>query len=109
MTRSAFQDRAKPLSLTCTTSFNLSNPDSPRYRCLYGNDARVDQTCTANGVIAPLLGIISSIQVCVAMKLIMGIGKTLEGCLLLLDVMNMEWYTAKLPKDPACPVRGNRT
>ncbi len=84
--------------------FNPANPDSPCYRCLYGNDAQVDQTCTANGVIAPLLGIIGSIQACEAMKLIMGIGKTLEGRLLLLDVMNMEWHTAKLPKDPNCPV-----
>jgi len=73
---------------------------------LYGNDAQIDQTCTANGVIAPLLGIIGSIQACEAMKLIMGIGKTLEGRLLLLDVMNMEWHIARLPKDPKCPVCG---
>ena len=87
--------------------FNLSSPDSPCYRCLYGNDTQVDQTCTANGVIAPLLGIIGSIQACEAMKLIMGIGTTLVGRLLLLDVMNMEWHTAKLRKDPKCPVCSN--
>ncbi len=87
--------------------FNLSNPESPCYRCLYGNDAQVDQTCTANGVIAPLLGIIGSIQACEAMKLIMGIGKTLEGRLLLFDAMNMEWHVAKLPKYPDCPVCGH--
>jgi len=86
--------------------FNPANPASPCYRCLYGDEAQVDQTCTANGVIAPLLGIIGSIQACEAMKLIMGIGKTLEGRLLLFDAMNMEWHTAKLPKDPHCPVCG---
>ena len=32
----------------------------------------------------------------------------MEGHLLLLDVMNMEWYTAKLPKDPNCPVCGHK-
>jgi Dinucleotide-utilizing enzymes involved in molybdopterin and thiamine biosynthesis family 2 len=57
-------------------------------------------------MIAPLLGIIGSMQTCEAMKLIMGIGKTLEGRLLLLDVMNMEWHSAGLPKDPKCPVCG---
>lgn len=86
--------------------FNPRNPASPCYRCLYGNDAEVDQTCTANGVIAPLLGIIGSMQACEAMKLIMGIGKTLEGRLLLFDAMTMEWHTAKLSKDPNCPVCG---
>jgi len=62
------------------------------------------KTCTANGVISPLLGIVGSIQACEAMKIIMDIGETLVGRLLLLDVMNMEWHTAKLNKDPACPV-----
>ncbi len=84
--------------------FNPQNPDSPCYRCLYGHDAEVDQTCTANGVIAPLLGIMGSIQACETMKLIMGIGNTLEGRLLIFDAMNMEWHSARLPKDPKCPV-----
>jgi len=83
--------------------FNPASPDSPCYRCLYGKDADVDQTCTANGVIAPLLGIIGSMQALEAMKLIMGIGKTLEGRLLLFDALTMEWHTAKLPRDPECP------
>ena len=87
--------------------FNPRNSQSPCYHCLYGTEASVDQTCTANGVIAPLLGIIGSIQACETMKLIMDIGKTLEGRLLLLDVMNMEWHTAKVPKDPNCPVCGH--
>lgn len=89
--------------------FNMRNPDCPCYHCLYGEGASTEQSCTANGVIAPLLGIIGSIQACEAMKLIMGIGETLEGRLLLLDVMNMEWQSAKLPKDPACPVCGQVT
>lgn len=86
--------------------FNPANADSPCYRCLYGKDAEVDQTCTANGVIAPLLGIIGSMQACEAMKVIMGIGQTLEGRLLLLDALTMECHTAKLPKDPQCPECG---
>lgn len=84
--------------------FNPANPDSPCYRCLYSPEAHTDQSCTANGVIAPLLGIIGSIQACEAMKLVMHIGTTLEGRLLLIDVMSMEWHSAKLNKDPECPV-----
>jgi len=84
--------------------FDSRHKDSPCYRCLYGSEAEVDQTCTANGVISPLLGIVGSIQACEAMKIIMDLGETLEGRLLLLDVMHMEWHTAKLNKDPNCPV-----
>ena len=84
--------------------FDSRHEDSPCYRCLYGSEAEVEQSCTANGVISPLLGIVGSIQACEAMKIIMDIGETLMGRLLLLDVMNMEWHTAKLNKDPACPV-----
>ncbi len=84
--------------------FDPRHKNSPCYRCLYGDATEVAQTCTANGVIAPLLGIIGSIQACEAMKIIMQIGKPLEGRLLLIDVMRMEWHTATLNKDPNCPV-----
>ncbi len=84
--------------------FDPRDATSPCYRCLYGDDAQVEETCTANGVVSPLLGIIGSIQAMEAMKLIMGIGQTLTGKLLLFDALNMEWHQAKLSKDPNCPV-----
>ena len=86
--------------------FNPRNETSPCYHCLYKEGAEVDATCTANGVLAPLLGIAGSIQATEAMKLIMGLGDTLQGRLLLIDVMAMEWHSAVLPKDPDCPVCG---
>lgn len=84
--------------------FYPGDPTSPCYRCLYNEGMAVAETCTANGVIAPLLGVIGSIQALEAMKVIMGIGQTLKGRLLLLDAMTMEWHTAVLPRDPTCPV-----
>jgi molybdopterin/thiamine biosynthesis adenylyltransferase len=86
--------------------FDPRSAESPCYRCLYAEDNAVDTTCTANGVMAPLLGIVGSIQACEAMKLIMGIGTTLQGKLMLLDILNMEWHQARLSKDPDCPVCG---
>lgn len=88
--------------------FNSKHKLSPCYQCLYGVETEVEQTCTTNGVISPLLGIVGSIQACETMKIIMGIGKTLQGRLLILDVMHMEWHTAKLKKDPKCPICNNR-
>lgn len=89
-----------------TSVFNPLDETSPCYRCLYTEDADLDETCAANGVLAPLLGIIGSVQAVEAMKLIMGLGDTLQGKLLLLDALRMEWHTAMLPKDPECPVCG---
>ncbi len=86
--------------------FDPRQDDSPCYRCLYGEDLATDETCTANGVIAPLLGIIGSIQANETMKLIMGIGETLMGRLILIDALYMEWNEAILKKDPQCPVCG---
>ena len=86
--------------------FDSNRDESPCYRCLYGDDATIEETCTANGVMSPLLGIIGSIQAAETMKLIMDIGEPLIGKLLLVDIMRMEWHTAKLRKDPQCPVCG---
>jgi molybdopterin/thiamine biosynthesis adenylyltransferase len=76
----------------------------PCYQCLYPRNGALDQTCSANGVLAPLVGIIGSIQAAEAIKVILGAGKPLYGRLLLLDAMSMEWRSVRLPADPACPI-----
>ena len=81
-------------------------PGDPCYRCLYGEEGSVDESCSENGVLAPLVGIIGSIQACEAVKLLTGIGTPLTGRLLLLDALQMEWRTLKLKADPDCPVCG---
>ncbi|MDD1620883.1 MAG: molybdopterin-synthase adenylyltransferase MoeB [Methylococcaceae bacterium] len=81
--------------------------ESPCYNCLYQSDGEELQNCVRNGVIAPITGIIGSIQALEAMKLIMGIGETLVGRLLLLDGLTMEWQTMRLKKNPGCPSCGN--
>ena len=45
--------------------------DSPCYQCLYRNDSGTAQTCAETGVIAPLLGIVGSVQALEAMKVLM--------------------------------------
>lgn len=84
--------------------FDNRDSESPCYQCLYDESGRLDQTCAANGVVAPLLGIVGSMQAMEAMKVIMNIGTTLTGRLLMLDALRMEWQTAKLNKDPECQV-----
>ncbi|MGZ5013348.1 MAG: HesA/MoeB/ThiF family protein [Methylobacter sp.] len=83
--------------------FTPGKNDSPCYNCLYISDGEELQNCATNGVIAPITGIVGSIQALEAMKLIMNIGETLTGRLLLLDGLTMEWNTMKLRKNPNCP------
>ena len=87
------------------TVFDARNKSSPCYRCLYEED-NDDATCAANGVLAPLVGIIGSMQALETIKLICGFGSDLTGRLLLLDARHMQWREMKLPKDPHCPVCG---
>jgi molybdopterin/thiamine biosynthesis adenylyltransferase len=47
---------------------------------------------------------IGTAQATEAMKLLLNIGASLEGRLLLLDALVMEWRTIKLSKDPKCSV-----
>lgn len=87
--------------------FTPGHNDSPCYNCLYNSDGEELQNCAINGVIAPITGIVGSIQALEAMKLIMAIGETLTGRLLLLDGLTMEWNSMRLRKNPACPSCGD--
>lgn len=84
--------------------FDMRCADSPCYRCLYEEIGEEDMRCATNGVLAPVVGVIGSIQATEALKLLAGAGKTLTGRLLLMDALHMDWRTMTLRKDPGCPV-----
>lgn len=89
------------------TVFDFRHENSPCYHCLFpdtGSDQ--EMRCAENGVFAPLVGMIGTTQAAEALKLIMNIGESLQGRLLLLDALSMEWRTIKLSKDAACAVCG---
>ena len=81
----------------------------PCYRCLYPEPPPpgLVPSCAEGGVLGVLPGMIGTIQATEAIKLILGIGNTLAGRLLLLDALSMEFRTMKLRRDPACPVCGD--
>jgi adenylyltransferase/sulfurtransferase len=81
-------------------------PGGPCYQCLYPRDGSLDETCSANGVLAPVVGIVGSIQATETLKVLTGAGEPLYGRLLLLDAMTMEVRTVRLPADPHCPICG---
>jgi molybdopterin-synthase adenylyltransferase len=87
------------------TVFDLRDPASPCYACLFPEDAELEEMrCAVMGIFAPLTGIIGTIQAAEALKLVSGVGETLKGRLLIVDALSMEWRSVRLARDPACPV-----
>jgi len=86
--------------------YDSRREDSPCYRCLYREEGADDATCVRNGVLAPLVGVIGSLQAVEAIKLLLGIGEPLVGRLMLYDALSGEMRALKLRKDPACPACG---
>ena len=82
--------------------FDPRESDSPCYRCLYEQGENENLNCADNGVLAPVVGIIGTIQAMEAIKIISGIGETLCGHVLYMDAKRMEWRRLKLLKNPQC-------
>ncbi len=78
--------------------------EGPCYRCLYREEGELEETCSQTGVLAPVVGIIGAMQALEAIKLLLDIGTTLDGRLLVFDALHMDWRTLTLRRDPACPV-----
>ena len=82
--------------------FRCDDPNMPCYQCLYQDTGEEDTNCSNNGVLAPMVGILGSMQALETLKILLNIGETLAGKLMLFDGMSMEWRTMKLRKDPGC-------
>jgi adenylyltransferase/sulfurtransferase len=86
--------------------FLPDNTGSPCYSCIYKEGEDADQTCSENGVLAPVVGIIGSLQALEAIKVLLSLGEVLCGRLVVFDGMAHEWRTLRVRRDPHCPVCG---
>lgn len=90
------------------TVFDRRQEDAPCYSCLFPATGEGEMlTCASTGVFSPLVGIIGSMQAAEAIKLLAGIGRSLNGRLLLLDALDMQWHSVRVHRDPACQVCGH--
>ncbi len=83
--------------------FNLAG--GPNYRDLYPEPpppGRVP-SCAEGGVLGVLPGIIGCIQAAETLKILLGIGETLSGRLLLFDALAMRFRELRLRRDPDAP------
>jgi len=78
--------------------------DQPCYQCLYSEQGNGRESCVENGVLAPVAGLVGTIQALQAIKVLLGIGDQLCGELLLIDGLDLSFRKVKIVKDSKCPI-----
>ncbi|MFI5226087.1 MAG: molybdopterin-synthase adenylyltransferase MoeB [Candidatus Limnocylindrales bacterium] len=83
--------------------------DGPCYRCLYPTPPppELAPACSVAGVLGVVPGIMGLLQANEVLKLLLGIGETLAGRLLLFDALEGSFSELRLERDPACPACGD--
>jgi adenylyltransferase/sulfurtransferase len=84
-------------------------PGKGCYRCLYPTPPPPGMvpSCAEAGVLGAMCATIGSIQATEVLKLILGIGESLQGRLLLYDALTMEMRQVRIRRDPNCVVCGD--
>ncbi len=89
--------------------YDARDDKSPCYACIFPPDQAPEEVlCSTMGVLAPLVGVIGTMQAMETVKLITGIGSRLTGRLQMLDRRGMEWNEVRLQRNPSCPVCGGQ-
>ena len=84
-------------------------PGKGCYRCLFPDPPPPGEVpnCAEAGVIGALPGLVGSIQALETIKIAMGIGETLSGRMLIIDVLTMEFREIKVRRNPDCKLCGD--
>lgn len=89
------------------TTYDPRRADSPCYACVFPPDQAPEEiSCATMGVLAPLVGVIGSLQAAEAIKLLTGLGDSLVGRLQMLDGRSLSWTEMRLRRQAACSVCG---
>ena len=86
------------------TVFDHKDASSACYHCLYPHARDEQENCSENGVLGSVAGMVASVMATEVIKMLVNIGDSLSGRLLLLDALAMEWRTVQLKQDLNCPV-----
>lgn len=84
--------------------FDLRDPKSACYACVYGDGTDGDLACSDAGILGPVVGTIGTLQALLAIHLL--VGRPVAPVLRLFDGRIASWREARFSKDPACPVCG---
>ncbi|MBT3276735.1 molybdopterin-synthase adenylyltransferase MoeB [Candidatus Thioglobus sp.] len=84
--------------------FKGYEPDQPCYQCLYSKEGENNENCTENGILAPVAGVMGTLQALQALKVVLNLGDQLIGQLMIMDALNLDFRTVKISKDKHCPI-----
>ncbi len=91
------------------TTYDVRDPHSPCYACVFPVDqAPQEVSCSTMGVLAPLVGVIGSLQAAEALKLLAGLGSSLAGRLQMMDGRDLSWTEIRLQRQTDCLVCASR-
>ena len=83
--------------------------NEPCYRCISRLFGAATLSCVEAGVMAPLVGVIGSLQAMEAIRTLTDYGSPVVGQLLLYDAMTLQFRTMKVARDPHCEVCSDST
>jgi adenylyltransferase/sulfurtransferase len=85
-------------------TFDFKNKKIPCLRCFYQESEISDDlfNCESEGILGTIAGIIGSIQANEILKKILSIGKHLDGFILILDLLNLNFRKVKIKKRKNC-------
>ena len=78
----------------------------PCYRCLVPQLPEREVACAQEGIIGPLAGMMGHMQALEAVKELLGMGESLSGFVLVLDMLGATTRKVALPRDAACMHHG---
>ena len=85
--------------------YDTRQAQSPCYACVFPPTQSFEEArCATMGVLAPLVGVIGSLQATEALKILSGIGASTVGQLVLFNAKFMEWQTLQTHRHVQCPV-----
>lgn len=105
----------KPLVSAAVTEFEGQlatykghQPGCPCYRCLFSAPPPPGTVpnCSETGVLGAAAGVMGALQGLEVLKEVAGLGTGMSGKILTYKALTAEFRTARLPKDPACPLCG---
>ncbi len=78
--------------------------DQPCYQCLYPKEGGNNENCVENGILAPVAGVMGSIQALQAVKVALNLGHQLTGKLMMFDALDLTFRSISINKDESCAV-----
>ena len=88
--------------------FKGYDSDQPCYQCLYSTEGNSDENCTDNGILAPVAGMLGTMQALQAIKVVLNLGEQLMGKLMIIDALDLTFRIVKVNKDDFCPICGSK-